>query len=162
MVIKAGYNGLQITLHWTIAVLIATNYLFGGGMGDAFDHRLEVGGFGADWTATVHVSVGIAVLLLTLVRLTVRREEGVPTPKETRWPALDVAALWVHRLLYAFLILVPTLGLIAWFGEIAAAGDIHVYVMDAMMLLILLHTAAALFHHFVLKDGLIWRMLSPK
>ena len=38
------------------------------------------------------------------------------------------------------------------------AALLAVLAMDAMMLLILVHAGAAIFHHYVLKDGLLRRM----
>jgi cytochrome b561 len=54
---------------------------------------------------------------------------------------------------------VPGLGALAWFGAMENVGDLHVLVMNAMMILILVHAAAGLLHHYVFKDGLLARMV---
>lgn len=53
---------------------------------------------------------------------------------------------------------VPVLGAIAWFGQTEATADLHVLVMNAMMVVILGHAAMAIFHHYVLKDGVLSKM----
>lgn len=161
MTVGKGYSRTHIALHWIIAVLIVWNYVISDGMGTALDAR--VGGNAVQgWQHLSHIWIGGAVLSLTLLRLVLRRTDGVPDPKEVGVTWLDVTALWTHRVLYLLLILVQTLGLIAWFARIPLAGDLHVYAMNALIILALIHATAALFHHFVLKDGLLWRMARPE
>ena len=160
MTTRPGYSATQIALHWTILALIAWNWVFSDGMGEALDAHVD-GKPVLGWLHWSHIGVGSAILILTLVRLTLRRVDGVPAPKTARSGWMDAVALLTHRLLYALLILVPALGLFAWFARVPAAGDIHVYAMWALISLIGLHALAALWHQFVLRDGLIRRMLRP-
>ena len=156
----SGYSGLQIGLHWLIAILIAVNYFSGGAMGAAFDGTIEGTG-GASFGSSIHVYVGLSILALVLIRLGVRLTQGVPeTPAGTPAILTRLGGL-AHLLLYGFLIVVPSLGAFAWFRLSESAGNLHVLIMNLMLIVIGLHTVAALFHHFVLKDGLILRMLRP-
>lgn len=152
---RTSYNPVQIALHWAIAGLIALNYIISDGMPEIFDASLDgkpVSGF----TPAFHVYAGMAVMVLALVRLGVRLVSGAP---EAHGQGLmDLVARWTHRALYALMIAVPALGTLAWFGGIDAAGGLHVLLMNAMMILALLHAVAAMFHHYVLRDGLLWRM----
>ncbi len=59
------------------------------------------------------------------------------------------------------LIALPASGALAWFLSIRELGDVHEVLFNLGMALVGLHTAAALFHHYVLKDGLIGRMTRP-
>ena len=154
-----SYSALQIALHWAIAVLIAANYLISDDMERDFDAALG-GAAVSDWTASFHVWVGVSVLVLALLRLLVRQMLG--GWHEVATTLADKAALWGHRALYALMVLVPTLGVIAWFGGIAISGDLHVIAMNAMMLLVLGHSAMALYHQFVVKDGLLLKMMRPR
>lgn len=156
-----GYSALQIALHWSIAVLIGVNYFVSEGMGDAFDGTLE-GKAATGLTPTVHVWVGVAVLVLVAVRIAVRLMRGAPVAPGTAPTILDLAAKGVHGLLYLLMIAVPVLGAVTWFGGIEATADLHVLAMNAMMVLILAHAGAALFHHYVLRDGLILRMIRAR
>lgn len=157
MALKSGYSTLQVGLHWAAALLIAANYFISDGMGDALDARMAgepVVGLTPVW----HVWAGSALLALVLVRLVVRFVSGghdVTGPKTWADRAADVG----HWVLYALMLAVPVLGAITWFGKTDSTGDLHVLVMNAMMLVILGHAAMAIFHHFVLKDGLLRRML---
>ena len=154
-----SYSALQIALHWAIAVLILANYIISDDMGHALESALRAEAV-SDWTVSFHVWVGVSVLVLAMLRLLVRQMSGgwheVPTA------LADKAALWGHRALYALMALVPTLGVIAWFGGVAISGDLHVIAMNAMMLLVLGHSAMALYHQFVVKDGLLLKMMRPR
>ena len=153
-----GYSRLQIALHWAIAALIVANYLISEGMEDAFDGMME-GSPVAGFVPSFHVWAGVAVLVLAVIRLVVRMASGAP---EAGSSLGDIAASWMHRALYALMIAVPALGAITWFGGIDATADFHVLAMNAMMLLALGHAAMALLHQFVLKDGLLVRMLRAR
>ena len=147
---------MQIALHWAIALLIGLNYFISDGMGRALDNHLAgTGTMGT--TATVHVYSGIAVFVLVLVRLGVRLRMGVPAAMGHG--ILDRAGEWAHKALYALMLVVPALGATAWFLGIDAAGGLHVLAMNALMIIVLVHAAAALLHQFVLKDGLLMRMV---
>ena len=161
MAMARGYNGLQIGLHWAIAVLIAVNYLIAEDMGRSFDAHLEGAAVGF-FPAMAHVYLGLAVLALAVVRLLVRVIKGAPGAPPSGSGLLDQAGLWAHRLLYLLMIAVPTAGATAWYLGIEKAGDLHVLLMNGLLIVVGLHTAAALFHQYVLKDRLLLRMLRPQ
>lgn len=152
---KTSYSPVQIALHWAIAVLIILNYIISDGMPEIFDGMLEgkpVTGF----TPAFHVYAGMAVMILAVLRLGLRRISGAPVPHGEG--LMDLVARWTHRALYLLMIAVPALGAISWYGGIDATAGLHVLSMNAMMILALAHAAAALFHQYVLKDGLLLRM----
>lgn len=158
---RQGYSPVQIALHWLVVLLIAVNYIVSDGMGRALRSHLK-GETVTGLTPTVHVYLGLALLALVLVRLAVRLFRGTP-PELAGGPdwAAPVAR-WTHRLLYLLLLAVPLLGVLAWYGGVHEAGDIHVLAMNAMLILAGLHAAAALAHHFVLRDEGLMRMLRPR
>lgn len=154
---KTGYSRAQILLHWLIAALIVGNWFISEGMEDAFDGSMEgtpVTGFVPTW----HTYTGLVIMGLVVLRLVLRLRHGVPAPVAAGTLS-DKAAGWVHGALYVLMIAVPALGAITWYGGIEATADLHVLAMNAMMLLALGHAAVALFHHLVLKDGLLTRMV---
>ena len=153
---NATYSGIQIGLHWATALLIAANYLISDGMGEALDAHLSgepVLGLTPVW----HVWAGTLLLVLVVTRLAVRLLTGAPQATGRKTMA-NRAAEAGHWLLYALMIAVPALGAITWFGMTDATGDLHVLVMNALMLVILGHAAMAIFHHYILKDGVLSKM----
>jgi len=157
MATKAPYSALQISLHWSTALLIGANYFISEGMGEALDAHLNgeaVSGFVPTW----HIWAGSVLLVLVLARILVRLVVGAPS--HDGMPTLaDRAAEVGHWVLYALMLAVPALGAVTWFGKFDATGELHVLVMNALMLVILGHAAMAIFHHYVLKDGLLKKMI---
>jgi hypothetical protein len=99
-------------LHWLMAVLIVAMLFIGVGMVATVSARHE-------WLLAIHKPLGIAILLLAVVRLAVRlRHPPPPLPADLPgWQAL--AAKASHVLLYALMLFLPLLG---W-AMISAAGD---------------------------------------
>lgn len=131
---------------------------------------------------SIHKPLGIAILVLVLIRLAVRLRRGAP-PLPTDVPEpLKLAAYLSHYLPYTLLIAMPLIG---W-GMLSAAAypvrlypglylpailpqsdrlhtilwDAHFYLAFAFFALILLHIAAAFFHLLVRKDGVFQTMAS--
>jgi cytochrome b561 len=161
-----------IWLHWSIAVLVLVNLLLG-----LFHDSLH----GIEWVIPVHRSIGIAVLALTLVRLGWRlTHRPPPLPSDTAdWERL--AARAAHWGFYILSLALPLTGWMlssnparlrpmAWFGvfpisplPISAAAaklghNVHGLLGYAMLALVMLHIAAALRHHFLLRDAVLGRM----
>ena len=105
-----------------------------------------------------------------------------PPPLATPFdPWVGIAALSVHVLIYALLLMVPVGGIVLQFArgqslplfglyEIASpwardrtlAGlvkNVHELLAHALLILASLHALAALVHHYVLKDDTLRRML---
>ena len=153
----ARYSRAQIALHWGVLILLVVSFFSHDGMKDAFRAALkgeETGGA----VAVVHRLVGIAILLLTLARIGLRWRVGAPALPEGGHPLLDLAAKATHLAIYALLIAIPASGLVAWLGLNRDAGGAHEVMFTVLFVLVGLHAAAALFHQFVLKDGLMARM----
>lgn len=153
-----GYSRLQIALHWSVALLVAYNYIFGEAAGEAFDQIIEGEGGAAPGTP-LHIWVGLAVLALVVLRLVVRFAQGAPSAEAGLQGQL---ASWGHRLLYVLMLAVPVGGAVAWFSLNEEVGDIHGAAANALMILAGLHAVVALGHHFVLKDGILMRMLRAR
>lgn len=156
----SGYSGFQILLHWMIGLLVLFNFVYSDDMGDALEAMLEGKAHEAlDINPAIHVWVGVAVLVLVVIRLAVRRLRGAP--EAAGQGRMQVAAKWGHRALYLLMFLVPLLGGIAWFGGTEATAEPHAVLANLLMLLAGGHAVMALWHHFVLRDGLLMRMFKP-
>jgi len=160
MATSTGYSRIQILLHWTIAVLVLVQLVFGESMTAFVDGR-ETGDEidPADiLLASSHYWVGISILGLLVVRILLRLASGAPTPSGS--DAMQKMASAAHIVFYILLFVVPVTGLLAfYFGD--PFSDIHGWLKPAFIALIILHAGAAAFHEFVLKDGTLQRMLRP-
>ena len=160
-------------LHWLMAVMVIAMLFIGAGMAASVSERHE-------WLLNLHKPLGIAILLLVVVRLFVRfstRQPGLPADL----PAVQVlAARMSHLLLYGLMFCLPIVG---W-AMISAAGDpvmlsssvqlpalvganaplfavlrkAHGYLAYVLFFTVLLHLAAALFHGLIRRDGVLQSM----
>lgn len=154
-----GFSRYQIALHWIVALLIGFQLIFGEGMGPAFRALMQSGVAGTSTVVWLHLGAGVLVLAFALWRLALRRSQGVPVAPIGDSALQRRLAQITHGLLYALMLAAPLTGLLAWFGANDAAADLHKLMKPALIVLIALHVGAALYHQFVMKDGLIRRMM---
>lgn len=103
---------------------------------------------------SLHNWGGLAIIVLMLGRLALRLWVGVPTPGGGRKGLAARLARGVHFAFYTVLITEGVTGAIAtylWWPMSAA----HVILFDALLVLVTIHVAAALWHKFVLKDAVM-------
>jgi cytochrome b561 len=138
------------------------------------------------WDATtnrlysLHKLLGMVILLLVIARLIYRFRNGAPKDEPTLEPWQKAASHATHWSLYALLILMPLGG---WLGvslygardifglfslpalaaqdQAAASRIFFLHFLGGLAILGLLgaHVGAALYHHFIRKDGVLRRML---
>ena len=149
------YTKPQIVLHWAVVLFLLFQYLWNEPMGQAFRDWMRGGEKVLSAGALAHLLVGVTILATALWRLFLRRTAPA-APHGTG--ILDPIAALIHWLLYALLIAIPVAGLVAWFGGSRGAGEFHEIMTNVLLALAGLHVAAALYHQFVLKDGLLRRM----
>lgn len=154
MKVTTGYSGLQIALHWLVAVLILVAWLSGEGAEEALEAVEEGGTVGF----VPHVAFGLAILTLVVVRILVRLSRGAPAAPGEPGSLAVKAADWGHRLLYLLMIAVPLGGASVFFLGLEV-GEIHGLAANVLMLVVLGHALMALYHQYVLKDGLLRRMM---
>ena len=129
---------------------------------------------------TVHKSVGLTIFAAMVFRLAWRLTHNAPPlPPETSL-AIRAAAWVTHASLYAIALLMPVSGYISvaargrettFFGlfEVPRVGPLdralslnmeqaHRYGQYVLYALVLAHIGAALYHRFLLKDGIFERM----
>jgi cytochrome b561 len=157
----AGYTSVQIILHWVIVALVLFQIVFAEAMEEAYDAVRDGSTDPVPLLASLHIWVGVAILGLAGVRLATRLGYGAPPAPTGTSPLQARAAEAMHWLFYALLFLVPISGLLAWYVTPAAA-DLHGFAKPAFIILTLLHAGAALYHQFVLKDGVLRRMMVPR
>ncbi len=158
----AGYSRLQIALHWVAFLLIAQQFVLHDAMSTAWDTVTKGGTAGFDPLVLGHVAGGGFILGIAVWRLWLRASRGVPAPVDTPQTTTSRAqarlAKGVHAGLYAVMILLPISGSVAWFGGVTAAAQGHNLFKVALLGLVGLHVAGALYHQFFLRDGTLARM----
>lgn len=166
------YTRTARILHWTMAAAIIPLLVFGQQtMGNHQIHLLP----------TIHASAGFVILILLVVRVWWRWRNPPPTSLvKSRWEVM--ASKLAHGLLYAAMLFIPLTGWLAYtehvhrslgirpaslFGlRIPLLPDfginwhfIHNWGGKIALVLVLVHVAAALKHHFYNKDDTLKRML---
>lgn len=103
---RVRYGSVAMTLHWLIAAAIVLNICLGIYMAEILNDndpsRLGIVQF--------HKSVGLTVLVLSLVRLLWRLVNPVPPLPDSLSPRLKVLARGSHFLLYFLIIFIPLTG----------------------------------------------------
>ncbi|MBV8683738.1 MAG: cytochrome b [Caulobacteraceae bacterium] len=100
---RTRYSTIAIGLHWLIAILIFSNIWFGWRMS-------HLNGLAKFELFQLHKSVGITVLLLSLLRLGWRLLNPAPPYPAHMSRGDKLTATSVHWLLYAFMIVQPLTG----------------------------------------------------
>lgn len=155
---RAGFSGLQIALHWTIAALVLFQLVFGESMTASIDAAEEGAAASASdqFLAQLHYWAGLSILFLVGVRIAVRLARGAPAPAASG--AFAQLARLMHTLFYILLVVVPVSGLLGYYlGD--PWGELHTWGKPVFIALIAAHVAAAVFHQFWIKDETLRRML---
>jgi cytochrome b561 len=172
----SSWGSVSRWFHWVLGVTIIGMLAYGWWM-NHFPARAD-----RFFYRSIHADIGYVVLLLTVIRLMWRGVNPTPAlPSDTpRWQR--IASRVSHGLLYAVTILVAMLGwahsgartpnYASWFGlfqvpqitspdkaAAAAYEDRHIWAAYFLLALIVIHVAAAAWHHFVKRDRVAARMI---
>ena len=179
--LAARYDVLSRGFHWLTAIAVTIAFILGPG---GFGRLMRQGIDPASRSAIVwHESLGILILVLTVLRLGwVAVRPAAPQFPMAAW--MKQAARLMHIALWLLLLALPATAFLALGGEghpltllggvrvdrlpfiagssiarLADWGDVHQFLGDAIMWLAGLHAVAAIFHHVVLRDGVLSAML---
>ncbi len=156
-----GYDPVQIALHWSMAVLIAAQFLLYPIVLPGWHYLITTHDYYYTWGVIAHLTVGTAVLVLVLLRIRARRRHPAPPPLPGADPRLETLGRLVHRATYLVMLLIPLTGLVAYFGDLQPVSVLHNALAATMLGLVGMHASAALYHQFIRHDGLLLRMLRP-
>ena len=167
---------ITILLHWIMAVLIIGMLCLGLYMTNLpiSAEKLEFYGY--------HKECGVLVLMLVSIRFIWRLSNILPSLANLPWWE-RIAARSAHWAFYVFMFMMPVTGLlmtsaagvpVSFFGLFVLPNlispntanrilflQIHQWTAYLLITTICVHIAAALKHHFIDKDDILKRMISP-
>jgi cytochrome b561 len=164
------YSKRTAILHWLIFLLVVGAFFVGHFVADEASPEQKLS------LLPLHFLTGDLILLLVLVRIYFRKKDGEPAPANAS-PLLNKLATATHGLLNISLIAVAITGVItvATSGVIEAlkksdpsllpdfekvgAREVHELFIAVMLLLVVFHVAAALYHQLIVKDNLMRRIM---
>jgi cytochrome b561 len=167
------YGSVAQWLHWGMFVLIALQVV-GGEVLEELPKKPAIRGFAFD----AHETIGLVVLFLLFLRLGWKMANPAPAEAGPEWQRF--AARLAHGVLYLLLVAIPVTGYVmvvtkghhaAFFGwdvpsllgkdETLAksVGGLHEALTKALIVIVAMHVAAALWHHLIARDGILRRML---
>jgi cytochrome b561 len=164
-----------IALHWLIFLLIVVSYT-----SIELRELFPKGSAPREAMKSLHFMIGLTVLMLVVARVIARLLSATPKilPPPPAWQ--EIAARLVHLALLVFMIAMPILGWLIlsaegdpipfWGFELPPltapdkgfaeeVEEIHETVGNIGYFLIGAHAAAALLHHYIIKDNTLARML---
>jgi cytochrome b561 len=167
------YSKRMVFIHWLTLALLLAAWFLGDALAEATDeNRATLSGY------IVHGLVGGTIILLTIARLFFKSRDG--TPPAIGQTTMDKVAKGVHHLLYTVLFVLPVSGVVTIMtsdaGRALLSGDAgllpkdggyddiwaheaHEMLVTALIVLVAVHVLGAIKHQFILKDGLMDRML---
>ncbi|KGJ90975.1 cytochrome b [Colwellia psychrerythraea] len=161
-------------LHWLMAALVILMFMatFGFAQANTDAAKIEM--------LTGHSSIGSVIFLLFVIRFCKRFIFKSPRPKHELAPLTNVGAKVGHLTLYSLLFYVPVTGYLSarahelpvyWFGQLNLATltgyqqssfemirSFHQLGVQTLMVVVVLHIAAAVFHGLVKRDGVFSSM----
>lgn len=177
----AHYDVLSRAFHWLTVIVVTIAFILGP---ENFGRLMHQGVDPATHSDIVwHESLGLLVLALTVLRLAwVALRPATPQFQMAGW--MHVTGRLMHMALWGLLLALPVTAFLALGSEghpltllggwrvdqmpviahssiatLADWGDAHQLLGDAIVVFSGLHAAAAIFHHAVLKDGVLSAML---
>ncbi len=168
------YTPVAIALHWLMAALLIGLICVGVYMSDLplSPEKLQI----YSW----HKWGGVTAFLLVLLRMGWRFGHPPPALPASLSPRTQFAAHVGHAALYLLMIAIPLSGWLmssakgfqtVYFGVLPIPDlleknkelghqlkEIHGLLNGLLFLAVIGHAAAAIRHHFVDKDGMLWRM----
>jgi cytochrome b561 len=168
--VASRYQPVLVALHWLLALMIIGLLCLGffvlANMPNTDPRKLDI----LVW----HMAGGMFVLLLMILRIIIRVWSARPAAATTGSPLLDRLASIAHHSLYVIVFLMIASG---WYTGWLISGvfqpnggplpntfavflsfQAHAVLATLLAILIAAHVVAALYHQFVLKDGLFRRV----
>lgn len=166
------YSRGLAALHWLLALMII-GALFGGKVLLANTPNNDPAKL---FSLGLHLTLGLTILALMILRVIVRWRSAKPPHADIGNEILNKAGIWAHWVLYALVFIMAVSGIVTARGaglpDIVFGGSgaplpdtftgwariLHGITSTALIVLIVGHIGAAIYHQHVRKDGLLARM----
>ena len=159
--VPGQYSLLQKALHWLVVAILVVQLATSSAIERS--HTAHHQGVEPDpWDLLlheVHTYGGLAVFCIVALRILLRIVGGVSADTRDQARLLRIAATANHVLLYGVLLALPVSGVAARYFDFVYYGPIHVALTRLLLVLILLHVVAALWHLLIRRDEVFGRML---
>jgi cytochrome b561 len=161
----ARYHPLHVAVHWTMAILVLSTIAY------VMPYLDDVPNDAAKVVPySVHVATGAILVVLLVARLYLRLKMPKPVPADAEHTARNLIAKIVHFLLYVGMAGMLFIGYALFSaanmtevlrGDGPFPQDFHAFPMRevhgavgyTLLLIILLHFGAAMYHQFIRKDN---------
>jgi cytochrome b561 len=170
---RVQFSILMRLFHWTMAIMVLSMFCIGLTMVASLAHYHVL--------VSIHRPLGIAILILVVIRFVNRRLSTLPPFPPTMSPRERRLAEVSEYLLYGLMLVMPLVGWgmlsaarypIVLFGSVhlpfilphdallyAVLRKAHTILAALFILTILAHFGAILFHTLVVRDGILLRMV---
>jgi cytochrome b561 len=149
----AAYHPLVKFLHWSTVPLVVAQFGFAFAMSDGSQHRLP------DRAGILHISTGVLILAVTLVRLACRIRFPLEVANSSAESWQQHCARATHLLIYGLLVALPLSGMLSAYLGTMFVADAHASAAVILLSLLAVHLLAASYHMFVRADGVVERMM---
>lgn len=176
---RQAYSTAARHFHWWVVAAIAIQFPLAiamtirGGWLDIWDVLTNS-------MYSAHKLLGVIIFFLVVFRLGYRLTHGAPDTEPSLRPWQRILSHATHWTIYVLLLCVPVVG---WFGvQLYPALDVfglfslpaivapdnarssqvlqvHAIIAFVLLFLVAMHMSAALYHHFIRKDGVLKRMI---
>ena len=172
---RPRYGAVAQVFHWATAILVVAAFVYGPGGSEQRVYSLA-----KDFDRQLHETLGKGVLAVALIRVAWRAFDAAPNhPPMPPW--IRLSSKVVHAMIYILLLAVPLTAIsgawleghpLTFLGNVrigplltdahdvgSAIASIHTWLGDTLLWVAGVHATAALYHHFVLRDGVLRSML---
>ena len=170
---RTQYTALMRILHWTVAAMVITMLAIGVTMVASLANYHAL--------VSIHRPLGVALLILIVVRFVVRKLSQLPPFPPTMGPLERRVASWSEYAMYGLILAMPLVGWsmlsaarypIILFGSLhlpfilphdaslyATLRKAHTILASLLFLVGLAHVTGILFHTLIVRDGVLRRMV---
>jgi len=166
------YGLFSIAFHWAMALIILATFILGKNLEHNYQYYDDVLKF--------HNSFGILIFILAIFRISWRWMNIKPGATDSKKILMKIATL-VHIFFYIIFFILPITGYlltnlqgdtVSFFNyhlpdileknrEIKRLfSEVHETIGNVLIIILILHVLGALFHHYILKDNTLKRIIS--